>query len=436
MTTRQFDVVVVGAGMIGAAAACLFAEQGLRVGVVEAGTLDEVRDERVSALNIAAVNVLQTIGVWAELSARASRYETMRVWDSASAARIEFSAAGLRVACLGYLLHNREVIAALRAKLRASYQVEMFAQTELVSMSNGDGRVDSNSDSASDINSDDNRNRHRIDNNDSLHLHLSNGATIQTELLVGADGAQSRVRELCAIDSSMVDFHQDAIAAIVQCEQSHQSIARQCFLSSGPVAMLPLAQRQCAVVWSCDRGDGARNHHRNHNVADELYALEDDAFCARLAAVFGELGAMQLRAPRRRFALMQRHAETYLGASTALIGDAAHSIHPLAGLGANLGFIDAAALVETVGDARARKLRIGKRSVLRRYERRRKGDNAATLSAMLALRKLFAAHGAPMQTIRAAGVCAVDACAPLKHQLARRALGLSGDLPAVCRGGV
>ena len=403
----------------------------MRVGVVEAGTLDEVRDERVSALNIAAVNVLQTVGVWAELSARASRYETMRVWDSAGAARIEFSAAGLRVACLGYLLHNREVIAALRAKLRASYQVEMFAQTELVSMSSGDGRVDSNSDNASDINRNDN-----IDNNDSLHLHLSNGATIQTELLVGADGAQSRVRELCAIDSSMVDFHQDAIAAIVQCEQSHQSIARQCFLSSGPVAMLPLAQRQCAVVWSCDRGDGARNHHRNHNVADELYALEDDAFCARLAAVFGELGAMQLRAPRRRFALMQRHAETYLGASTALIGDAAHSIHPLAGLGANLGFIDAAALVETVGDARARKLRIGKRSVLRRYERRRKGDNAATLSAMLALRKLFAAHGAPMQTIRAAGVCAVDACAPLKHQLARRALGLSGDLPAVCRGGV
>ena len=124
MTTRQFDVVVVGAGMIGAAAACLFAEQGLRVGVVEAGTLDEVRDERVSALNIAAVNVLQTVGVWAELSARASRYETMRVWDSAGAARIEFSAAGLRVACLGYLLHNREVIAALRAKLRASYQVD------------------------------------------------------------------------------------------------------------------------------------------------------------------------------------------------------------------------------------------------------------------------------------------------------------------------
>ena len=190
------------------------------------------------------------------------------------------------------------------------------------------------------------------------------------------------------------------------------------------------------MVWSCDRGDGARNYHRNHNVADELYALDDDAFCARLAAVFGELSAMQLRAPRRRFALMQRHAETYLGASTALIGDAAHSIHPLAGLGANLGFIDAAALVETIGDARARNLRIGKRSVLRRYERRRKGDNAATLSAMLALRKLFAAHGAPMQTIRAAGVCAVDACAPLKHQLARRALGLSGDLPAVCRGGV
>ena len=407
--SRQFDVIVVGAGLIGTASACLFARHGLKVALLESRSLDrraqnEAADGRVSAIGLAAGNLLKALEVWPGIDPDAmSPYIEMKVWERNSPAKIAFVATDLGRPCLGHIIENRAMVAAMLEKLRQNYHVTIMDNTEISGIARGGAGAP-------------------------LEVALCDGegageSKVKTRLLVGADGCRSRVRELCGISTRFSDFAQDAIVSTISTARGHRSTAWQCFLETGPVAMLPLADGRCSLVWSCDR---AR--------ADELMGLEEAQFCARLQPLFSHaLGEITGCRRRRRFTLGQHHADRYIADSVALVGDAAHLTHPLAGLGANLGFLDAAALAEVVEHAVARGRDIGQYSVLRRYERWRKGDNALVLAMMEGLKELF---GSPRPTARAArstGMNLADSISPLKIILAKFATGLYGDVPVLCQ---
>ncbi len=405
-----FDLVVAGAGMVGATAACLFAKQGLRVGLLDskpvadgqADTIHPRGDSRVSAVNIASMNIFQALEVWQTmLDKRVSRYHAMHVWEQGSDAAISFDAQALGQPQLGFIIENSVIVSALIEKLRQNYNVSIMENTSL---------------------------SQRQIHKDKLVLVTEDNKSLECGLLVGADGAQSKVRELCDIDTASFDYEQDAIVTRVTTEKGHRKTAWQSFLPTGPVAMLPLQDGRCSIVWSCDRAGGM-------DCADRLMDLSDDAFCKVLSGYFDQhLGPVLECDERFRFPLRQYHAAHYISKYTALVGDAAHITHPLAGLGANIGFMDVAALAEVVEAARTNGRNIANHSVLRRYERWRKGENALVLGMMKGFKTVFGQSQEPIKTARRLGLNLADRIPPLKAQFAKYAMGLSGDLPEICKG--
>ncbi len=256
-----------------------------------------------------------------------------------------------------------------------------------------------------------------------MRVHLDDGRILSTRLLIGADGAQSRTRELAGIATFEHDYRQAGVVAHMACERDHRATARQRFLADGPLALLPLPGRRVSIVWST-----TPEHAR------ELCSCDEGAFSqAVTAASEGVLGALCLDSQRASFPLRALHAREYTRPRLALVGDAAHVVHPLAGQGVNLGFLDAATLAGVLGDAMAAGEDIGDHYVLRRYERWRKGENLATIAALDGLKRLFGARHPLVHGLRRTGLAAVNRLGPVKQRLARRAMGLSGDLPPLLR---
>lgn len=409
MNRERMDIAVVGAGMVGMAQAALLAVRHpqLRIALLEAGELSQPPadsyDPRVVALTQASQELLQEVGAWPSIVARACAYTEMRVWDAEGTGSVRFNSRDVNLPNLGHITENSVVVAALRARVEELPNVELMTGFRLDSWWRDCGlwHLQPRSDHVNVIEGlDDNR------------------QILRARLLVGADGARSRVRELLRIRTRDTDYKQTALVCVARSEAPHAHTAWQRFLTSGPLAFLPLAglgdDNHCAVVWSADDA-----------LARELLMLDDSAFALNLEKAFeSRLGRIESVGERFSFPLRARHAEAYCGPGAVLIGDAAHSIHPLAGQGVNLGLKDVHALSDEIGRALYRGLEPCDPSVFARYQRRRRGDNAATLRAMSRFKSLFGAGDLHWRWLRNTGLSLVDASPLLKKRIIMRAMAV------------
>ena len=356
------DIVIVGAGMVGALCALLAAEANFTVAVVQADlpqspSSDEYQ-ARVSALNPASIELLKKTGVWSLISAKQiSPFERLTVWDGVGGSELIFSAAMMGLTELGYMVTNAALVAAAWAKVQDHPLIQSYLDQPLrLERRGGDVR-----------------------------LFLKSGETLTTHLVIGADGAHSLVRRFLGSPFAERSYDQSAIIAVVRTEKIHQQSAYQVFLPTGPLALLPLSDpHHHALVWSLDNAAfGARLNNVVNNSVEE--------FTAQLNRAFGpRLGALTVLSERQTYPLIMRHAAHYVSDGIALVGDAAHTIHPMAGQGANLGFMDANALIQIITKAREQSPDWASQRVLREYERVRKAKNTEMLLAMRALKRLFA----------------------------------------------
>jgi len=396
--TDHYDIIIVGGGMVGAASALALGGSGLRVAVIEARAAQPYdagadADLRVSAITQASQRIFTALGVWQTMAARRiSPFREMRVWDAAGSGAIHFDSADIGTATLGWIIENQIIQSALWEGLAAQSNIEVICPALPVEVSLAE---------------------------DVARLVLDNGRMLNARLIVAADGADSRVREMAGIATQGWRYDQQGVVATVTPQRSHQDTAWQRFLPDGPLALLPLGNGRCSIVWSTSPAQ-----------AERLLALDEDAFCQELSvASEGMLGDIVATGPRAAFPLRLQHARDYVRPRLALIGDAAHCVHPLAGQGVNLGLLDAAALAEVLLDARQAGRDIGVLKTLRRYERWRKGDNLLMMGVMDGFKRLFGAAWSPVRLVRNAGLTFTDNMQPVKNLIMRRAMGLAGDLP-------
>ena len=404
------DVIVAGGGMVGACLAALCAQvggqQALRVAVIEPkppAAFDPSSEValRVSAVSRASQRILQAAGAWLLISReRVGPYREMRIWDAGDALSagggIHFDSAEIGESDLGHIIENNLMQWALWECLAGLKNVELINKVALESLEFSD---------------------------DAVTAELNNGRVLTARLIVGADGARSRVRELAGIETRGWGYDQKAVVAHVKTEAAHGETAWQRFLSTGPLAFLPLADGRSSIVWSTTLAQ-----------ADELLALDPDAFNSEVTRASDRvLGKVVDSGQRAAFPLRLQHATRYTCPRCALIGDAAHAVHPLAGQGVNLGYLDAAALTEVVVAAQTAGHDPGDHPVLRRYERWRKGENLFSMATMDGFKRLFGNSSVTVGYGRRAGLRLVNRATPLKNLFMRRAMGLSGDLPKLAR---
>ncbi|WP_290519362.1 FAD-dependent monooxygenase, partial [Alcanivorax sp.] len=360
---------------------------------------------RVSTLTEASHWLLRNTGVWDYLDAsRVQPYSAMQVWDQDGTGEVLFQAEEVGAESLGWLLENGHLAAALyrKAATMPTLDWQCGVQVDALRRDAGTGK-----------------------------WAVRSGDTHwQADLLVGADGARSQVREQAGISGGPRDSGHHALVATIATAQPHGACARQVFMESGPLALLPLftdveqgEQRQCSIVWS---GWPER--------IAELRDKDAVSFAAELQAAVGDaLGSVTLLGERAVFPIQERHASQYVATGLALVGDAAHVIHPLAGQGVNLGLLDAAVLAEEVARACEQGRRCADPAALARYQRRRRGENLLMQNAMRGFQSLFEQRAMPVRWLRNTGMRWVNQVAPVKGFFARQAMGRTTDLPVRAR---
>lgn len=400
----NFDILVVGGGMTGSAMALGLARQGWSVALVEGAPVDgavadfspadAVADfePRVSAISVASQRLLEDLGVWSTIVARRHcGYQHMSVWDGEGTGRIEFDAAELHAPALGTIVENRSIVRALMLAVQDS-DIALFDGVKVSGWQEHDGK---------------------------RGIQLGDGRQLTADLVIAADGGNSRMRQWVGLPTREWDYEQQAIVCTVRTAQPHQHTAWQSFSLTGPLAFLPLLNETgddhfCSIVWSQDTGEARR-----------LMALDDDDFIRELEqAIERQLGPVEAISKRFSFPLRQRHAKDYVRPGFALIGDAAHTIHPLAGQGANLGYGDVRVLLDELDKARRAGLRPDDELLLARYQRRRKGENLTMMAAMEGFKQLFARDELPLRWLRNSGMRWLNNLAPLKNRIAAEAMGL------------
>ncbi|TVP50165.1 MAG: 2-octaprenyl-3-methyl-6-methoxy-1,4-benzoquinol hydroxylase [Halomonas sp.] len=413
----SFEVIIVGGGMVGTALCALLAQAGMQVALVEERSaplrLNDVNGAlpapRVSALTPVSQRLLTHLGAWPTMQqTRVTPYRGMQVWDAEGSGEIVFSADEAGVAVLGHIVENVVTLAALNQQVIDHPNVTTFFGTGIKALQRLTGSASPRYPASGDW------------------LVLDDGRQLHAPLIVAADGAHSALREMAGIEVDSDNMQQDAVVTTVQCAKPHGGTARQAFIDGRPLAFLPLTvagdDRYCSIVWST-----------NAEHAAQLSELSKEALGEALGEAFGfRLGQVTACDKAHRFPLIQRHARHYVQPHLALVGDAAHSIHPLAGQGVNLGLMDAAVLAEEVIHAWQRGAPWGELSTLRRYERRRRFDNSAMLGLMKGFKVLFGSHDPALTLARNLGMSGMNQLVPLKRVVMRQATGERGRLPLSC----
>ena len=401
----DYDLVIVGAGLVGASLVCAIAQtesaQNLRIAVIEASSelphfSGDNFDPRVVALTHKSQQLLADIGCWDNIAAeRVCAYREMKVWDGEGTAAIEFDCAEVQQKHLGHIIENSVIVNQLRARMAQHKNIVLIQPAAVVQV------IPAQSDFPQ------------------VRVQLSNGNEITTALLIAADGAQSKVRELGDFATREWDYGQQAIITTVRTELPHEFTAWQRFMHTGPLAFLPLQNEgdahQCSIVWSADDA-----------LAQKLMSLNDADFCMRLTDAFeARLGKIIACDKRYAIPLRQRHATSYIQPGIALVGDAAHNIHPLAGQGVNLGLLDVIALAQEIERALERGIPLADFSILRRYQRQRLAGNLGMMSAMEGFKRLFGNRTLAANWLRNTGMRQLNSVAALKKIIINTALGVS-----------
>ncbi|RAU16854.1 2-octaprenyl-3-methyl-6-methoxy-1,4-benzoquinol hydroxylase [Nitrincola tibetensis] len=411
-TKVSFDLVISGAGMVGLALAAALAPTGLRILLLEQQALEQSSaldalpsdrfDVRVSALTKASSQLLDFLGAWSVIEGlRAAAYTDMHVWDGMGRGEIHFSADELHEPCLGHIVENRIIHAALLQVVQQYAQIEIIQGVGLSALSAPDAAG-------------------------GRQITLTNNDVIHTPLLIGADGALSKTRQLSGIGATEWDYGHHALVTTLISEQSHQNTCWQVFTEDGPLALLPLASSSphyLSLVWST-----SPTHARS------LQALSAEALGQAITQAVGQrLGDIRVVDQVTALNLRQRHAHQYVDTGLALIGDAAHTIHPLAGQGVNLGFLDVASLADVLTQAHQAGESLSSLTVLRRFQRQRRAENIKMAATMEVFRRLFGHRPAPIRLLRSLGMKGLDQLAPVKNHLVAMAMGTKGNLPPLCR---
>lgn len=402
------DVAIVGAGLVGASLAAALKNSGLSIALIDNQTHETLQqvltasasvsefEPRVSALTVASQNLLHAMGAWKYVDPKQiQHYQKMKVWDELGTASIEFDSAELYQDSLGCIVENQNILSALHSLLADQTNLKAFLGERLKTIQLVEGTQDQHL------------------------LTLESGQTIHCKLLVAADGANSRVRQWASIPTREWDYQHLAIVATIKTANSHQNTAWQRFSETGPLAFLPLAdkentQQYCSIVWSQDTSQ-----------ANTLMALSDQNFLQELAqSIEFKLGKLEAVSQRHAIPLRQRHAKTYAKPGIVLLGDAAHTIHPLAGQGVNLGFKDVKALSDILIEADQQDIDVNNMVLLKRYQRQRQGDNLLMMGAMEGFKRLFEQPDPVIRWLRNTGMSWVNKQNFLKNQIAKHAMGL------------
>jgi 2-octaprenyl-6-methoxyphenol hydroxylase len=395
------ELLIVGGGLVGLLLGVACAGSGLRVALVDrqdpATMQGEAFDGRASAIAYGSSRVLEALGLWQRIAAEAEPILEIRVADGASPLFLHYDHRDLGEAPLGHIVENRVLRRALFDAVRVLPRFELVAPLAVE-------RVEAS--------------------RDAIHAELADGRRLRARLVAAADGAASPLRRTAGIRTVEWRYPQTGIVTTVRHARPHHGIAVEHFLPAGPFAILPMTGNRSSIVWT-ERAE----------FAPRLLALSDTAFAAEVAARFGDfLGEVEPVGPRWSYPLGLMLAERYAATRLALVGEAAHLVHPIAGQGLNLGIRDVAALAELVIDWRRLGLDIGDDRLLRRYERWRRFDTLMLAAVTDGLNRLFSNRLAPLRLARDLGLAVVDRLPPVKRLLMRDAMGIAGDLPRLVRG--
>jgi 2-octaprenyl-6-methoxyphenol hydroxylase len=404
MPGQNYDVLIVGGGLVGASLACALRGSGLGIALIEANPLNTASqpsfDDRTVALSYGSRQILERIGLWAQLEARVEAIKTIHISD-----RGQFGVTRLRhdeegVEALGYVAENRVLGEVLYAELENSDDIELFCPAEVSHLEAGNDRVE---------------------------VQVQQGeqvVSLRSRLLVAADGVSSKVRQRLQIAASRQDYAQSAIITNVRPGQPHNNVAYERFTDTGPLAFLPMTRsagkQPCYVVWYVPTAQ-----------AEALMQLADGDFLAALQQRFGyRLGRLQQLGKRQVYPLALVETTQLVRGRIVVVGNAAHSVHPVAGQGFNLALRDIALLAELLTAATD----TGDPALLESYVSARQQDAQRVYRFTDTLVKLFSNHFSPLAHARAAGLFTVDLLPPLKHALARQSMGLGGNLSRLGRG--
>jgi len=404
MQDKSYDIVIIGGGMVGATMAVALASLPLKIAIIEAfpfrSNNQPSYDARSIALAYGSKRIFESLGVWDSIQDEACPIKNIHVSSQGQIGATRLNAEEEGLDALGYVIENRVIGNGLLQKIESLENIELICPAKLVDLTTTQD------------------NTHIVIEKENERLSLN------SKLIIGADGANSKVRELLNITANKKEYQQTAIISNVTPGKAHQNIAYERFTPEGPIAVLPMTKKRCSLVFTVDSDS-----------AEETLSLNDAEFITALENRFGfRTGGFTKTSKRFAYPLSLMQIKQHYTDRAVIIGNAAHALHPIAGQGFNLGIRDVSALAEVIADAIKLNKDFGTTDVLKNYEETRKKDQSNVAFITDSLATVFSNKLFPLTKMRSKGLILSDVMPPVKHAMAKHAMGLSGKLPRLSRG--